>query len=315
MKPRKRVEVAAAVITRADGQFLLGQRAADTVYAGYWEFPGGKVEPGESPRQALVRELAEELGIQVEAAQPWIVREYEYEHAHVRLHFFEVSAWAGEVQSHIHAALAWQAPGATSVAPMLPANAPVLRALELPRVCGITQAASLGVPAQLAALERALGEGLRLVQVREAGLAESERVSFARAVRRLTREAGALMLVNGDEALARAVEADGVHLPASRLGELAARPDFAWVGASVHAPDELARAVKLGVDFVIAGPVMETATHPGAPGMGWSGFSRLIENCPLPVLAVGGLSQADLAAAKAAGAHGIAAIRAIWAGR
>jgi mutator protein MutT len=85
---RKIVDVAAAVITRPDGSFLLGQRAPGTFYPGYWEFPGGKVEPGETPREALIRELHEELGLNVDAAWPWIMREHEYEHAHVRLHFF-----------------------------------------------------------------------------------------------------------------------------------------------------------------------------------------------------------------------------------
>ena len=89
---KKIVHVAAAVITRPDGSFLLGQRAPDTFYPGYWEFPGGKVEPGETPRDALVRELDEELGMQVDTAYPWITREHVYEHAHVSLHFFKVSA-------------------------------------------------------------------------------------------------------------------------------------------------------------------------------------------------------------------------------
>ena len=76
---RKIVDVAAAVITRPDGSFLLGQRAPGTFYAGHWEFPGGKVEPGETPREALIRELHEELGLNVDAAWPWIMREHEYE--------------------------------------------------------------------------------------------------------------------------------------------------------------------------------------------------------------------------------------------
>src|SRR5215510_16045607 len=90
-----RVEVVAAVITRPDGSFLLGQRPAGKVYAGYWEFPGGKVEPGESAPAALKRELHEELGIQVERAYPWLTRDYDYEHAAVRLRFYRVLDWSG----------------------------------------------------------------------------------------------------------------------------------------------------------------------------------------------------------------------------
>src|SRR5512141_2805546 len=91
-------EVAAAVIVRPDGEFLLAQRPAGKPYPGYWEFPGGKIEPGEDAHAALVRELNEELGIDVTAATPWITRVYAYTHATVRLHFFRVSAWEGEPQ-------------------------------------------------------------------------------------------------------------------------------------------------------------------------------------------------------------------------
>src|SRR3990170_3749694 len=91
-----RLEVAAAVILRADGKFLLAQRPAKKVYAGYWEFPGGKIENGESAEQAMKRELHEELGIDVERAYPWITRDYDYAHAAVRLRFFRVVAWRGE---------------------------------------------------------------------------------------------------------------------------------------------------------------------------------------------------------------------------
>ena len=143
----KLTEVAAAVILRPDGSFLLGQRAADTFYPGYWEFPGGKVEPGETPRDALVRELHEELEIEVLDASPWIVREHVYEHAHVRLHFFRVTRWRGELRDHVHAALAWQGADALSVSPMLPANAPVLAALQLPPLYGISHAWQIGIAA------------------------------------------------------------------------------------------------------------------------------------------------------------------------
>lgn len=309
---RKRVEVAAAVIMQPDGQFLLGQRAPDTVYAGYWEFPGGKVEAGETPHDALVRELDEELGIRVQAANPWITREYHYEHAHVRLHFFEVSAWQGEPKSHIHSALCWQRAQAPSVHPMLPANAPVLRALQLPRVYGITQAAEVGVEAQLALLDAALSQGLGMVQVREGRLSPSARQEFAQAVRSQTRARGALMLVNDDEVLARAVGADGLHVPAARLMSLQARPDFEWVGASAHNPQELARAAELGLDFVVLGPVKPTLSHPGAAGMGWEVFADMIGDYPLPVFAIGGVTEADMGQARRAGAHGIAGIRGVW---
>ena len=118
------VEVAAAVIQRPDGTFLLAQRPQGKVYAGYWEFPGGKVEPGEPAARALARELHEELGIEVERAYPWITRVFTYAHATVRLNFFRVTRWQGEPRPREDQTIAWQTPGARMVSPMLPANAP-----------------------------------------------------------------------------------------------------------------------------------------------------------------------------------------------
>ncbi|MDR0564385.1 MAG: NUDIX domain-containing protein, partial [Azoarcus sp.] len=177
---KQEVDVVAGVIIRHDGRFLLGQRAPGSFYPGYWEFPGGKIEPGESPEKALRRELKEELGIDVSRFYPWIVRTHCYEHARVKLRFFEVAQWQGEPHPHVHDNLCWLTPGQNMPSPILPANGPVLKALTLPRRMGITQAAAIGCDAQLAALNRALDAGLRLIQIREKALPTSARREFVR---------------------------------------------------------------------------------------------------------------------------------------
>ena len=309
----KKIDVAAAVIRRADGSFLLGQRAPGTFYPGYWEFPGGKVEKGESPRDALVRELQEELGVTVQKAYPWIVREHEYEHAHVKLHFFEVEAWSGEPNDHVHSQLVWQKADNPTVSPMLPANGPVLKALKLPHVMGVTNVTEMGMDAQLVALDKALAGGLRLVQIREGWLEAGERLDCAREVVKRCHAAGAVALVNGDASLASQVGANGLHLPAARLFMLDQRPNFAWVGASCHSRAELERAAFLNLDYALLGPVAETASHPGAPALGWEHFAELASGLSIPVFAIGGLSPDDLVRAREAGAHGLAAIWGSWA--
>jgi 8-oxo-dGTP diphosphatase len=309
---RKLVDVAAGVLTMPDGRYLLGQRANDTVYAGYWEFPGGKVEAGESPAQALCRELDEELGIHVTHLRPWLRREHVYEHAHVRLHFFEVTQWSGEIHDKVHGALAWVSPEASAPAPMLPANGPILKALRLPRVMGITRAGEVGVDRQLAELDAALAGGLRLVQVRESTLDGATREQFARDVARRVHACGGLVLISGDIALAHAVRADGVHFPARQLAMLDARPDSAWVGASCHDRAELEHAAMLGLDYGLLGPVTETQTHPDRAALGWARFTELAAGLPMPVLALGGLDWGAVEHARDMGAHGIAGIRGIW---
>jgi 8-oxo-dGTP diphosphatase len=312
----KLTEVAAAVIERrtADGviEFLLGQRAPGTFYPGYWEFPGGKVEPGETPHDALLRELREELGIDVQHADPWLRRQHVYEHAHVRLNFFRVRQWCGELRDHVHSALAWQRADGLTVSPMLPANAPVLAALALPEFYAISHAGEIGVEAQLKALSLALEAGLRLVQLREPKLDPESRAIFANLAVELCHRHGARALVNGDVELAVAVGADGVHLPAAQLARQSLRPDLPLVAASCHSSEELEQAARLGCDFAVFGPVRATATHPGMAGIGWDGFAAAVGVPPLPLFGLGGLSHVDLDRARQAGAHGIAAIRAAW---
>jgi 8-oxo-dGTP diphosphatase len=311
-QPSARVEVAAAVITRPDGCFLLGQRPAGKVYAGYWEFPGGKIEAGEAPLPALTRELHEELGIEVETAYPWLTRDYDYAHAAVRLRFFRVVKWSGSLRGRESQRFVWQSPDAISVDPLLPANAPILRALRLPPVYAITHAAVLGQPELLRRLEQALARGLRLVQVREKELREGELRDFAARVIGLAHAHGARVLVNGNLQLARELGADGVHLTSAQLKATRLRPDLALVGASCHDADELARAQALGADLAVLGPVAPTPSHPGAAGLGWTRLAALLKDCPLPVYALGGLRPTDLETAWRHGAHGISMMRGAW---
>lgn len=124
-EPRRPVDVAVGVLIDPQGSFLLTSRPEGKVYAGYWEFPGGKLEAGESVEQALRRELHEELGIEIGAVEPWKVELIDYPHARVRLHFCKVFAWRGEFQMREQQAMAWQQLP-VAVSPVLPGTLPVL---------------------------------------------------------------------------------------------------------------------------------------------------------------------------------------------
>jgi 8-oxo-dGTP diphosphatase len=306
------VQVAAAVVLRPDGRFLLAQRPGGKAYAGYWEFPGGKAEPGEPLAGALARELHEELGIDVTRAYPWIVRRYRYPHAHVQLNFFRVLGWSGEPHPREQQALAWAALHDLGVTPLLPANGPVLRALALPDRLGITRAHQVGTEPFLRQLDAALAHGLRIVMVREKQMPADALASFAREVVRRCHAAGAQALVHGDAGLAAACGADGLHLSAPALLRASTRPPVDLCGASCHDAGELEQAQRLDLDYAVLGAVLPTASHPGQPAMGWERFAELVADCTLPVYALGGMQPRHLERAWQAGAHGIAMMRAVW---
>ncbi|HUL96881.1 MAG TPA: Nudix family hydrolase [Usitatibacter sp.] len=300
----KLTEVAAAVIERPDGTFLLAQRPAGKPYPGYWEFPGGKIEAGEDPRAALVRELREELGIEVREATPWITRIYAYTHATVRLHFYRVSAWGGEPQPLEDQAIRWQRIEATDVSPMLPANAPVLAALALPAVMIVSDALSAGIEGWIAKLAARVLEGPVLVQVREKAANRQQVQHILSRVLTRTEPCGSRVVVNSD--CGNHPQCDGIHLTAKALMQAASRPAAGLVGASCHDEAELARAGELALDYVVLGPVKPTASHPGAAPLGWERFATLAQGLAMPVYAIGGLTRADLAEARRHGAHGVA---------
>lgn len=298
------IEVAAAVLERPDGTFLLAQRPVGKVYAGYWEFPGGKVEPGEDPAQALSRELHEELGIDMRRAHPWIVRVYAYPHGTVRLNFFRVTAWHGEPHPREDQAIAWQRRDALTAAPMLPANAPVLAALALPFEYAISDAARFGIAPMLGHLERRLAGGLKLLQIREPRLSPAQRDLFTTQAIGLAHRYGCRVLTKVPHP-----GADGRHFTAAELMRLGERPAEGLAAASCHTRAELERAMALQLDFAVLGPVREKA---GAEGFGWDPFAAVAHGTSIPVYAIGGLRPDDLETAWRHGAHGIAMIRGSW---
>jgi 8-oxo-dGTP diphosphatase len=312
---RRVLRVAAAVLVRDDGCVLLARRLPGTPYPGYWEFPGGKLESGESPLEALRRELDEELGITVVRAVPWLVQRYDYPHAYVELHFFRVFGWAGDPHGRDGQPIAWQAPGAIRVAPLLPANAGVLRSLQLPPVYAISMAEDLGVEAFLGRATTAIERDIRLIQLREKSFTEERLSQLAEQLLALGTPIGARVLLNGDADTARRLGCAGVHWTAARLMAARRRPDQMLCAASCHDAADLARAIELGIDFVVLGPVRATPSHAGAQPLGWTRFEELARGTPIPVYALGGLERADLDQAMEHGAHGVALRRGAWTDR
>ena len=305
-------DVAVAVFIRPDGSFLLSSRPEGKPWPGYWEFPGGKIEPGETVLQAMKRELIEELNVAIISATPWFTFLMHYTHATVRLHCWRVTAWEGEMRGMEGQQFEWQRLGALTVAPTLPGCVPIFNALGLPSIYAISNAREAGIEPWLQQLDTALGNGLKLIQIREKQMPADELRDFSRRVIAMARPYGARVLINRDINLASEIEADGVHLTAEQLAHCEARPDLPLVAASTHQRAEIERAGELKLDFAVLGAVKSTPTHPGQPPLGWARFAEMVSNSPLPVYALGGMRMSDLVNAQISGAHGIAMQRGIF---
>jgi 8-oxo-dGTP diphosphatase len=304
---RKVTEVAVGVLLRPDGAVLLADRPAGKPYAGYWEFPGGKIEPGESVEHALARELHEELGIDIGPATPWITFEFDYPHAYVRLHFCRVSDWRGAPHGREGQRTIFHRRDAPAPTPLLPAAVPALRWLGLPAIAAEVDVEAAPAATLLAQIDAALASGTRLLLLRRRGCA-APRPSFQRSVHEIVRRAAAhlaLVVVEGELAGLDAAAVCGVLLDGHALGQATVRPAADWVGAAVADRSQLELAARLGCDFALAGPVLP-APAGGKPALLWHGVAEFARRAPLPVFACGGLAAADLARAQHAGAHGVA---------
>ncbi len=283
-EPRGAVEdhlhVVAAVVEHR-GLVLIALRSEDRHQGGLWEFPGGKREDGESVRDALTRELNEELGINVVAARPLIQVRHSYPDRNVFLDVWRVDAFSGEPHGKEGQPIRW-----------------VERWPEF-----------------LSRLERSLASsGVRLVQFRAKELGAGDYEELAGRVLERVHAAGAQVLLNADPSLVSELGADGVHLSSARLWQLSERPlgHDHWVGASCHTHEELQRAAAIDCDFALLSPVSATVSHPQTPPLGWERLRELTSEASVPVYALGGLGNEQLPVAWENGAQGIAAIRAFW---
>lgn len=313
--PAPPLHVAVGVIANAAGEILISRRAERLHQGGLWEFPGGKLEPGEDIRTGLARELQEELGIRLDTSRAVPLKKvlHHYSDRTVLLDVWQVSAYQGEPRGLEGQAIRWSAVSALNEQEFPAADLDIIRMLQLP-----TQIAISGeIPD-----DRRLGLGIGrlaqgpagLFQLRAPGLAPADLVSLGRRAVDLCQSHHLACQVNTTPELIEEIPGAGLHVSASVLRSLQQRPVAAarLFSASCHTLAELRQAERLGTDFVLLSPVNPTASHPGIPGLGWDEFLRLASQVHLPVYALGGLGPDDLASARNWGAQGIAGIRAYW---
>ena len=308
------IHVAAAVLVDDSNRVLLQKRHSDMHQGGLWEFPGGKLEPGESVAEGLARELHEELGIDVLEHRPLIRITHRYADRSVLLDVHDVSRWQGEPVGREGQPLAWVERQVLRDYPMPAADVPVVTALQLPSTYLITPPRLDDRAAFLGSLELSLKAGVRLVQLRLFDLSQAELAGVGREACTLCHAYEARVLLNGNADTAAEIGADGLHLNSRQLHSHQARPVAAsqLLAASCHSPHDLAQAAALGADFALLSPVLPTRSHPDADPLGWAGFAAWVDPAVMPVFALGGMHMGLLETAWKHGAQGIAGIRGLW---
>jgi 8-oxo-dGTP diphosphatase len=307
------VHVVAGVLRDTRGRILLARRTEGRDLAGAWEFPGGKVESGESPIQALKRELHEELGIDIGNAEALISVPQRYSNKSIVLDVYTVQSYTGKPKGREKQALAWSPPEKLASYPMPPADRPVVAAITQPDALAITPEFDGEKQAFLSCIEQQLGSGLRLIQLRTQSLSGKKLKELALDMRTLCHANNATLFINQDIALAKSLDCP-VHLKSRQLMQADIGSQLAGhsFSASCHTVDELSRAEKLAATFVTLGPVYETKTHPEQKGIGWNTFEKLRNEVSLPIFALGGLGAGDVPLARKHGAQGVAAITGFW---
>ncbi|MGH8554200.1 MAG: Nudix family hydrolase [Gammaproteobacteria bacterium] len=311
---RRPLHVAVGVIVNERGEVLVATRKATACHGGLWEFPGGKVEPGERVTQALERELFEELGITMISYRPFIQVQHIDQDREVFLDCWRVEQWRGIAHGREGQAITWSGAADLDEKAFPEANKPIITALRLPPLYLISPEPSGDLDHFLAQLDQCLSGGIRMFQLRSKEMPISQFERLAREALQVCRRHETMLLLNTSPRAAVSLGAHGVHLSARRLRELRERPlaNSYWVAASCHSRVEVEWANEIGVDFIVLSPVRRTGTHPGSPVLGWQEFSERARGARQPVYALGGLSACDLETAWRCGAQGIAAIRSLW---
>ncbi len=309
----KTVHVAVAVIENAQGQILIAKRPDHLHMGGFWEFPGGKLEPGESVFGALQREIKEELALQVHSAEPILRIPFDYPEKSVVLHVWRVTHFSGVEQSVESQPLRWVYPSELAHYTFPPANRGILTALQLsPRmlITGSFQTEAECLARVRYAVEQ---QGISCVQFRAHQLPGDEYRHLAVKLHRYCESADVKLLLNSTPLLVLP-EKCGLHLSGKALAAIDRRPVKSTVllGASCHNDAELSKALSLPVDYVTFSPIHTTSTHPEQLALGWEALTRFVDRSSVPVFALGGMRDDDLEKARQCGAVGVAAINAWW---
>ncbi len=307
--PNRTVVVAAALLDERGRVLLAQRRDVDRNHPGLWEFPGGKVEAGESLASALARELHEELDLPPEPSQWRTIRGARADDPARNLSIHLLSGRLRRMPHRIeHQALRWIRPVDAVRLPLAPMDRQLLRWIAVPRLLAIISQQALRIRTGV----RTLPVHQRWQLLRWPTLTNTQYHDALTQWLDSGREPGCPLLVHNRIDLAALNTVAGVHLSAALARSHRERPlpTTKWLSVACHNFREIEQAMRIDADFLLLAPVRQTATHPDAAALGWPAFRALIRSVDRPVLALGGLAPVDLKLARAAGAHGVAGIRA-----
>ena len=315
----KLVHVAVGVIVNAGGKILIAKRPLSAHQGGLWEFPGGKVDAGETIQQALVRELHEELAIEVLASTPLIQIRHYYPDKSVLLDVHKITRFNGEPCGNEGQPVQWVEPARLSQFEFPAANRPIINAINLPSRYLISGEFN-DEDDFSKRLNVALNAGVRVVQLRIKDFDLSQYRSLFDSAVASTEQASAQLIINTTPSCFAQISKEypnlaiGLHLGGAQAAALIERPvgSDTLLGISCHNAEEIIHAQKLGADYLFISPVLPTRSHPDAEPLGWSEFANLVELANVPVYALGGVGVEHISAAQACGAQGVAGISAWW---
>ena len=307
------VQVAVAIIVNQDNEVLISLRPNSSHQGGLWEFPGGKLEVGESVEDTLKRELLEELNIDLLESQSFKIIQHQYADKTVQLNIYIVSSFRGEAKGAEGQLIEWKAIDQLNPLDFPAANYNVIHSLQLPDRYMITGAFN-DQNDFLLRLENSLRSGIKLVQMRCKNIAQSSFMELSNQASTLCEKYNATLLLNSNPEIFQQTHAHGLHLSSHMLYLSEVRPVGydKLVSVSCHTAEDIMQAKKINADIILLSPVNETTSHPGVKGIGWLAFADLISDIEIPVYALGGMNQSDIPKAIKLGAQGVAAISSFW---
>ncbi|MEN0037022.1 MAG: Nudix family hydrolase [Cellvibrio sp.] len=315
----KLVHVTVGVIMDNDGKIFIAKRPLDTHQGGLWEFPGGKVDANETIQQALVRELREELAIEVLASEPLIQIRHHYPDKSVLLDVHKITQFSGEPCGNEGQPVQWVEVRDLHKFEFPAANRPIIAAISLPSRYLITG----GFQSHSDFSERltgALNAGVRLVQLRVDNFDLTLHQGLLDILFSAVNGSSADVVINCSPAQFIQIGEIypnfrvGLHLNSLNAAQIDSRPVDRGVlfGVSCHTAEEIVHAQKIGADYLLLSPVLPTTSHPHAAPLGWNSFSKLVELANVPVYALGGVGEEQIQIAQRCGAQGVAGISAWW---